>query len=64
MTKIFYLVGNDDMVAVKMNGLPWRVEDNEIMEFFANFKPVENSVQLQLADDGRKNGWGSVLFND
>ncbi len=45
-----------------MRGLPFRVKYDEIMDYFNEFNPIEKSAILQLAPDGRKNGFGAILF--
>ena len=47
-----------------MRGLPWRVTEDEITDFFKDFKFVEKSIQLGHNEDGRRNGWGCILFKD
>lgn len=53
---------NDDRVAVKIRGLPYQVRYDEISNFFGEFRYVEKSVVLGLNSDGRKNGFGAILF--
>ena len=52
------------MVALKIRGLPFRVSYQEVKEFFQNFNFVENSVVFGIGSDGRKNGLGTILFNN
>ena len=59
-----YLENNEALNAVKMRGLPFRITFEEIFEFFKNYSPLEKSVQIQIGSDGRKNGWGAILFSD
>lgn len=47
-----------------MRGLPYRATDEEVQEFFKDFKMKEDSIQYGLGADGRKNGWGCVLMED
>lgn len=47
-----------------MKGLPWRVEKEQVSEFFQDFKIIDNSVVLGIGADGRKNGQGTILFDD
>ena len=35
-----------DMVALKMRGLPWRVEVEEIEQFFSRYAYVRDSIHL------------------
>jgi len=47
-----------------MRGLPYRATDEEVAEFFKDFKTKEDSLQWGLGEDGRKNGWGSILMEN
>jgi len=49
-------------VAVKIRGLPYQTRYEEVSEFFGEFKIVEKSVVLGLNAEGRKNGFGAILF--
>lgn len=57
-----YIVQPEDKVAVKIRGLPYQVRYSEIADFFREYKYVEKSVVLGIGGDGRKNGYGSILF--
>ena len=50
------------MVAVKMRGLPWRVEESQIEEFFEGFGWVRDSIRIGELEGGRRTGQGAVLF--
>jgi RNA recognition motif-containing protein len=52
------------MVAVKVRGLPYSAIYEDVTEFFKDFNYVERSVVMGLGFDGRKNGFGAILFND
>lgn len=56
--------GQDDKVAVKIRGLPYQVRYEEINDFFGDFKSINRSVILGLNNEGRKNGFGAILFED
>ena len=47
-----------------MRGLPYRATDEEVTDFYKDFKLKEDSMQWGLGQDGRKNGWGSILFEN
>ena len=51
------------MVAVKIRGLPYQVRFSEIGDFFRQFRYVERSAVLGVGGDGRKNGYGAILFD-
>lgn len=53
-----------DQVAVKIRGLPYQVRYEEIADFFRDFRYIEKSAILGVGGDGRKNGFGSILFED
>lgn len=50
------------MVSSKFRGLPWKVTMEEVAEFFQKHKVVEGSIVLGQGEDGRRNGWGTCLF--
>jgi len=52
----------DDRVAVKIRGLPYQTRYEEVADFFGDFKYIERSVILGLNNEGRKNGFGAILF--
>jgi len=56
--------GQDDKVAVKIRGLPYQVRYEEIQDFFGDFKVIPRSVILGLNNEGRKNGFGAILFDN
>lgn len=47
---------------MKIRGLPYQVRYQEISDFFRQYKYVEKSAILGVGSDGRKNGYGSILF--
>ena len=51
-----WIVVPTDMVALKMRGLPWRVEVEEIEQFFSRYAYVRDSIHLGVLSDGRKTG--------
>jgi RNA recognition motif-containing protein len=52
------------MNVVKIRGLNYNVRYEEIHEFFKDFKIVDQSVVLGLNREGRKNGFGAILFDN
>ena len=52
------------MVAVRIHGLAWRAEAEEVVEFFSDYKTIPDSVILGKGEDGRSNGLGSILFEN
>lgn len=50
------------LVAVKLRGLPWRVETSQIEEFFEGFAWVRDSIKIGELEGGRRTGQASVLF--
>lgn len=55
---------DEDLVALKIKGLPYSTTFEEVSDFFKNFQYIEKSVVLGLGRDGRKNGFGTILFED
>ena len=49
---------------MKMRGLPWRAETEEIEQFFEGTAWVRDSVLIGKLDDGKSTGWGCVLFEN
>ena len=47
---------------MKIRGLPYQVRYSEINDFFRQFRYIEKSAILGVGGDGRKNGYGSILF--
>jgi RNA recognition motif-containing protein len=52
------------MNVVKIRGLPYNIRYEEVADFFQDFKYINQSVVLGLNNEGRKNGFGAILFED
>ena len=52
----------DDEVAVRIHGMPFQATREEVYEFFADYKVVPDTLIFGLADDGRKSGLGTLIF--
>ena len=61
---LFYIDDRDDEVAVRIHGMPFQATREEIYEFFADYKVVPDTLIYGLADDGRKSGLGSLIFEN
>ena len=61
---MYLTVKEEDKVAVKIRGLPYQVRYEEIADFFRDHRYIEKSSILGVGADGRKNGFGSILFED
>ena len=48
---------------LRMRGLPFSATRQEILEFFQDFEPLEDSVCLTCRSDGRATGEAYVAFN-
>ena len=57
-----YTVDANDLVAVKIRGLPWRVQTEQIEEFFGDLKFVKDSILIGELESGRRTGLGCLLF--
>ena len=57
-----FLVEREDRVGVRMRGLPWRVEVEEIEQFFSKYSWVRDSIKIGELEGGRRTGFASVLF--
>ena len=53
-----------DLVAVKLRGLPYRVNLDSINAFFMNYEAIPNSFVFGYTKCGRKDGFGCLLFED
>ena len=47
-----------------MRGLPFKVQENEIKEFFQDYNLVDNSILIGKNARNFYTGDGAVLFND
>jgi len=47
-----------------MRGLPWRVEVDEIEQFFSRYAYIRDSIQIGELSDGRKTGQATLLFEN
>lgn len=58
--------GDDDQVALKIRGLDFKASFDDVTEFFKDHKFIDKSVIFGTNSSGdfagRKNGWGSILF--
>lgn len=61
-SKVKSQFADDDFVSVKIRGLPYQVRYEEVSGFFQDFNIIERSVVLGKGHDGRKNGFGAILF--
>lgn len=50
------------MNVVKIRGLPYNIRYEEVADFFKDYKYIEQSVVLGTNYEGRKNGFGAMLF--
>ena len=48
--------------ALRMRGLPFKVTDEEIIDFFSGYQLIKNSIKYKLDEAGRKSGQVCVLF--
>lgn len=50
------------MNVIKIRGLPYNIRYNEVNDFFQDYKTVHQSVVFGLNYEGRKNGFGAIVF--
>ena len=50
------------LIALKMRGLPYRVQLEDVQHFFDGYKYDPNSILLGEDEHGRKTGYAAVLF--
>ena len=55
---------DDDNNCLLIKGIAYRATDEEVAEFFKDFKLKEDSLQWGEGEDGRKNGFACVCFED
>jgi RNA recognition motif-containing protein len=61
---LVFVVKPTDNVALKIRGLPWRVEVEEIEQFFSRYAYVRDSIKIGELADGRKTGQATLLFEN
>ena len=52
------------LIALKMRGLPYRVQLEDVQRFFDGYKYDPKSILLGEDMHGRKTGYAAVLFQD
>ena len=52
----------EEQVAVKIRGMPYQTRYEEVADFFKGHNYIEQSCVLGLNQEGRKNGFGAMLF--
>ena len=55
---------DDDNVALLIKGIAYRATDEEVAEFFQEYKTKEDSLQWGIAEDGRRNGFACICFEN
>ena len=64
LSYLMFLVQISDYVALKLRGLPFQIKANDISFFFSDYEHVPNSVFLGKNQDGRRTGFGTILFEN
>ena len=59
-----YEFQEDENVCLLIKGIAYRATDEEVAEFFKDFKMKEDSLQWGQGEDGRKNGFACVCFEN
>lgn len=54
--------GVKEKAALRMQGLPWKSNEEDIAEFFYGYNMVPDSVKYQHSDEGKRTGHAAVLF--
>lgn len=57
-----FTVHANDLVAIKIRGLPYRVKTEQIEKFFGDLKFVRDSILIGELEGGRRTGLGCLLF--
>ena len=53
----------DDKVCLKLRGIPFRVDDDTVYDFFAGYSYIENSLIIGVRSDGKRTGDAAILFH-
>jgi len=64
LTYLISLVAADEQTVVKIRGLPYNIRYEEVGDFFKDYKYIPQSVVLGVNYEGRKNGFGAILFEN
>jgi hypothetical protein len=51
-------------VALKLRGLPFQIANFDIVNFFYGYSFIYNTVLIGKNNDGKKNGYGILLFEN
>jgi len=50
------------MTALKIKGLPYSVQRDDILAFFSDYGMIQDSLKIGVMSDGRLTGEACVLF--
>ena len=55
---------DENLVALKMRGIPFKTNVQDIEGFFRKFKVLKNSIKFGFDIDGRKSGEATILLKN
>jgi len=55
---------DDQQCCLLIKGMPYRATEEEVTDFFKDFKTKEDSLQWGEGEDGRRNGFACIAFED
>jgi RNA recognition motif-containing protein len=55
-------VKEQDKAGLKLRGLPFQIKPSDILYFFSDFRVISSSVQIDKNLEGKRTGYGSILF--
>jgi len=55
---------SNDFNALRMRGLPYTVQEQDVMDFFNAYNISGNSIKLGRTPDGRSSGQAAILFQN
>ena len=53
---------SNDYNALRMRGLPYTVQEQDVMDFFNAYNIGQNAIKLGRTPDGRSSGQAAILF--
>jgi len=48
--------------ALTLKGLPWKVTEEDLVQFFDGYNYIPESLKWQVNEEGKKSGLAAVLF--
>ena len=55
---------NGENIALMLRGLPFQIKPADLQMFFQNYAYVQGSIFLGKNNEGRRTGYGAILFQN